>query len=74
MHQHLEAVGASVGEQVGVVWPRLAEDLNDAGQCGLGAARMSSGSTASQMASTRINAGLAGPGGQLAAALVGRDA
>jgi hypothetical protein len=37
VHEHLHAIGAAVGEQVGVVWPRGAEDTDHARQCSFGA-------------------------------------
>ena len=37
MHEHLHAVGALVGKQIGVMRVGCAKDLNDTGQGGLGA-------------------------------------
>src|SRR6266704_174194 len=54
MHQHLHTIGALVHEQVRMMGSRFTEHIHDAGKRFIYAARMSSGSTASQAASTRI--------------------
>jgi hypothetical protein len=56
VHEHLHAVGPPVGEQVRMVRPRRAEHRDHARQRRSVPARMSSGSTANHIASTRITA------------------
>jgi hypothetical protein len=56
VHEHLHAVGAAVGEQVGMVRARRTEDVTPRDSAASVPARMFSGCTASQTVSTLINA------------------
>jgi hypothetical protein len=63
MHEHLQARGATIGEEIGMVRLGAAEDLNDTGQHGLGASthvqwrrREPHGVDADQRSSSRIQA------------------